>query len=180
MANVYPENEVYSKMAQSAYSLGNSLPKPVAPRQYNNLANTVKSSTPSSTNLGVVTTPYGGNTNYEGFHPGVDIANKKGTPIPSFTEGVVTEVREGQTQNPNKPSFGNYVVVKDPQGNLVRYSHLHQSFVKVGEKVNKGFNLGSMGNSGSTYSNSGGDGSHLDLRIKDAFGKYIDPTSFIK
>jgi len=45
--------------------------------------------------LGTVTTPYGGMTKYEGFHKGVDVANKKGTPIPAFASGVVTKVMNG-------------------------------------------------------------------------------------
>jgi replicative DNA helicase Mcm len=36
------------------------------------------------------------------------------------------------------------------------------------------------GNSGSTYSTSGGTGSHLDLRIRNAYGKLVDPLSFLK
>jgi replicative DNA helicase Mcm len=35
------------------------------------------------------------------------------------------------------------------------------------------------GNSGQTYSNSGGTGSHLDLRIVDAFNRYVNPNTYL-
>jgi len=129
-------------------------------------------------NLGQVSVPYGGNTRYEKFHPGVDIANKIGTQIPSFTRGKVTEVAGGKVQG--NPGYGNYVIVTDEKGNKHRYSHLNQSFVKMGQPVTRGTVLGGMGNSGQTYSNSGGTGSHLDYRIKDLYGKYLNPVSYIK
>jgi murein DD-endopeptidase MepM/ murein hydrolase activator NlpD len=49
----------------------------------------------------------------------------------------------------------------------------------VGQSVNKGQQIGSMGNTGQTYSLSGGTGSHLDYRIVDMYGKYVNPYKFI-
>jgi murein DD-endopeptidase MepM/ murein hydrolase activator NlpD len=129
--------------------------------------------------IGAVTTPFGGKTRIEKFHPGIDLANTIGTPIPAFTGGTVVEAVTGKTQN-MKGAYGNYVVVKDDQGNLHRYSHLSNEYVKVGDKVNKGQELGKMGNSGAAYSTSPtGTGSHLDYRIKSAANKYLNPNVFI-
>jgi murein DD-endopeptidase MepM/ murein hydrolase activator NlpD len=128
-------------------------------------------------NLGTVTTPYGGNTKYEATHPGIDIANEIGTKIPSFTQGKVTEIVRGQGQG--SPGYGNYIIVTDPQGNRHRYSHLNKEFVTVGQEVKRGSVLGDMGNTGQTYSVSGGTGSHLDYRIKDMYNKYVNPLTFI-
>jgi murein DD-endopeptidase MepM/ murein hydrolase activator NlpD len=127
-------------------------------------------------NLGAMTTPWGGTTKFEKFHPALDVANKKGTPIPAFTGGVITSVVTGKKQG--EKGYGNYVIVTDAQGNRHRYSHLHQSYVQVGQKVLPGQKLGAMGNTGSTYSTSGGDGTHLDYRITDARNKYINPNEF--
>lgn len=124
--------------------------------------------------LGKITTPYGGQTRNEGFHPGVDVANKNGTPIPNMASGVVTKVITGRKNGDN--NFGNQVVVKDRKGNSHMYSHLKDIFVRPGQKVKKGNITMTMGDTGASYSPSGGDSSHLDYRIVDAYGKYRDPS----
>lgn len=153
--------------------------KAVDTSRYSSLANKVAGSTPAMVGgLGQVTVPYGGNTRYESYHPGVDIANKIGTPVSSFSPGTVVDVKTGQSQG--MPGFGNYIVVEDSLGNKWRYSHLNKALVKVGQNIAAGTQIGEMGNTGSTYSVSGGTGSHLDLRIKDIYGRYINPSQLIK
>ena len=198
------ENTTYNKMnavmpavVKAAYKVGEALPPKVSPKavdisQYQNVADTVSRSTPqqapagsnngfqegANVGLGTVTTPYGGGTRFESFHPGIDIANSIGTAIKAFTPGVVTEVDTGYKQGDK--GTGNSIVIRDAQGNLQRYSHLYGTYVKVGQEVGQGTEIGTMGNSGSTYSLSGGTGSHLDYRVKNIYGKYINPTGFIK
>ena len=180
------ENKMYSGVIDSAMKLGTSFApfkakskKAVDVGQYQNLSSIAGNyRTPSSfKQLGALTTPYGGSTKYEGKHPGVDLANKIGTPIPSFTGGTVVGVESGFRKGDK--GFGNSVIVRDAQGNMVRYSHLNNAYVKVGQQVKPGAIIGAMGNTGSTYSTSGGTGSHLDLRIKDARGNYIDPNKYL-
>lgn len=127
--------------------------------------------------LGKVTKPYGGATRYEAHHPGIDIANKKGTPIPSFGNGVVTSVDTGHKSGEN--NFGNKVGITDNQGNTKYYSHLQGAYVQRGQKVHSGQPIGTMGDSGSAYSPSGGDATHLDFRVVNAFGKYQNPKKFM-
>jgi murein DD-endopeptidase MepM/ murein hydrolase activator NlpD len=127
--------------------------------------------------VGTVTTPYMGSTRYEAQHPGIDIANKTGTPIRAFSSGKVTSVSGGQSQG--SPGYGNSIIVTDAQGNQHRYSHLAQEYVKVGQPVNRGSLLGQMGNSGQSYSVSGGTGTHLDYRVRDIYNKYVNPLRFI-
>ena len=147
-------------------------------QQYSNLRGAVNKRQPQGkTNLGIVTTPYGGSTRYEGKHPGIDIANKMGTNIPSFSSGNVIDMKSGYKQGDK--GYGNYVIVQDPQGNKHRYSHLDKSYVQIGQPVTKGMAIGQMGNTGQTYSQSGGDASHLDYRIVDIYGKYINPSRFL-
>ena len=141
--------------------------QPTAIQAYSNLKN-----------IGNITTPYGGKTAYEPFHPGVDVANKRGTPVPFFADGVVTEVVKRKKNGDN--GFGNSVVVSDNQGNKHRYSHLHNAFVQPGQKVKKGQVSMQMGDSGSSYSPTGGDSSHLDYRIVSAYGKYKNPLTYLK
>lgn len=128
--------------------------------------------------MGSVTTPFGGQTKFEGFHHGIDIANKIGTSIKAFSPGTVKEVITGLKKGDK--GYGNYIIVEDPYGNKHRYSHLAQSFVRVGDPIKTGENIGTMGATGSTYSTSGGTGSHLDYRIRDVAGRYLDPYSYLQ
>lgn len=122
---------------------------------------------------GKITTPYGGKTRGESFHPGIDIANASGTPIPAFADGIVTTV------GPKTNGFGNVVTIKDTGGNVHQYGHLQKAVVKPGMKVKKGQQIANMGKSGNSYSPSGGDPSHLDLRIASPDGKWKNPISYI-
>lgn len=176
-------NKIVKGFQRAASSLG---PRPskdkavqlevssVSPSNYSSLSSKVST---EISKLGNISVPYGGSTKYEKFHPAVDIANKYGTPVPFYSSGKITEVVTGKRRG--DPWSGNYVVVVDDQGNKWRYSHLSSSYVKVGDTVQKGQVGMAMGNSGYTYSPSGGDASHLDLRIKNAYGKYISPYSLI-
>lgn len=180
------ENQTFNQLTSAAYSLGKSLPKNKATKQvsvpqYKNLSGVKNDATPvydKFKNLGAITVPYGGGTKYEGFHPGVDIAAPSGTTVPAFTGGKVTEVRTGVGKT-TSPSFGNYVIVTDPSGAKHRYSHLSQEWVKLGDEIKPGQSIGAIGATGSVYSQSGGDPSHLDYRIMDAFNKYIDPSVYL-
>ncbi len=142
------------------------------------MENVPKKKYPNLSSLGNITTQYGGKTKYEKFHPGVDIANKKGTPIPNMEEGQVVGVKPGQKNGDQ--GFGNSILVKDKKNNVHRYSHLRDIMVKPGEMVPKNKIIGSMGDSGSSYSNSGGPSDHLDYRIVDSFGKFKNPKKYLK
>jgi len=128
--------------------------------------------------VGTQTTNWGESTKYEKFHPGIDVANKIGTPVPSTLGGVVTKIISGKKHGDN--GYGNQVEITDQWGNKHRYSHLSQQYVRVGQKVGKGQAIGAVGDSGSTYSASGsGTGAHLDYRIVDSFNKYINPYTYL-
>ena len=133
---------------------------------------------PNLKNLGTVTTPYGGQTSQEAFHPGIDIANKIGTKIPAFAGGTVTEADYGHVQGEN--NYGNSVIITDAEGNKHRYSHLNRGYVKVGDRVGAGSTIGELGNTGATSSKSGmGDGANLDYRIASRYGKYKNPLTYV-
>ena len=134
---------------------------------------------PNITSLGRVTTEYGGQTRYEKFHPAVDIANAKGTKIPSPVSGIVEDAVGGMGQG---NGYGNSVTIKDANGDRHKLSHLNVPYVRPGQSVQAGQTpIGEMGNSGSAYSPSGqGDGTHLDYRIVTAYGKYKNPMTYIK
>ena len=121
------------------------------------MARTVKD---HKTALGPITTPYGGSTRYEKFHPGIDIGAPTGSPISAYTEGKVTGLRTGQPRT-TAPSFGNYVIITDAEGNQHRYSHLHKNFVELGQQVTSGMPIGSD-------------------RIRNAYGQYVNPLKYLE
>lgn len=127
---------------------------------------------PELGNLGNITTLYGQTTKDEPFHGAIDVANANGTPIPEMKGGTVAEV--GQ-----HPSLGNYVKVKDNQGNTQQYSHLRRAFVQPGQKVNKSQIIAQMGDTGNSYSNTGGDASHLDYSVVDNSNRLVNPISYL-
>lgn len=194
MANQYPLNTSFEESMSKQKEMGSKYFKPLreavsaassrmeeAPKVEAPIQAGSMSGSPLELikNVGTLTTQYGGSTNYEKFHPGIDIANKIGTPIPFFAPGKVVDIRTGMSNTPGQGSFGNYVVVEDSMGNKHRYSHLDQAYVKVGQDVTTGQFAGTMGNTGGAYSTSGGSGAHLDFRILDAAGKYLDPNRFL-
>ena len=131
--------------------------------------------------LGKVTTPWNGKTRYENKHKGIDIANAPGTPIPAFEGGKVIGVKPGQ--KPGDNGYGNSILIRDKFGNTHRYSHLKDILVKPGEEVPKKKVIATMGDTGSAYSptsNKPGAGTHLDIRIVDAFGRYKNPSKYLK
>lgn len=180
------------KMSEVAMNVGKALgprkrsSKAVDTSKFSGVSSAVQSGasqpkqyiTPSMKKLGALTVDYGGSTKYEKFHPALDLAAKMGTPIPAWTGGRVSEVVSGKKQG--DPAYGNYIIVTDKDGNKHRYSHLQGSYVNLGDEIQKGRVIGGMGNTGQTYSVSGGDSSHLDYRIRDLYGKYVNPYQFVQ
>lgn len=181
----------FEKMSDVVKGVGRALsprkkpPKAVDMSRFGGVAESVQAKTsrpkqyitPSMKKLGALTVDYGGKTRYEKFHPGLDLAAKMGTPIPAWTGGRVSEVVGGKRQGDK--AFGNYIIVTDKSGNRHRYSHLQNSYVNIGDEIKKGRIIGGMGNTGQTYSISGGDASHLDYRVRNLYGKYISPYQFV-
>ena len=66
------------------------------------------------------------------------------------------------------PMFGNTVVVRDDEGNEFRLSHLDQINVSPGQRIGATDIIGTLGNTGNVVAGPGGDGSHLDIRVKAA------------
>ena len=124
--------------------------------------------------LGNLTTEFGGKTRNDPNHMGVDIAAAEGTPIPAMEDGVILKT---ETRN---DGAGNVAILRDKKGNIQQYSHLKQALVKPGTVVKKGQPIAQMGHSGSSYSPSGGPSDHLDLRITNAFGRYMNPLTYLR
>ena len=134
---------------------------------------------PGLKDIGVVTTPFGGATKYERFHPAIDIAAPKGVPISAPISGQVIAAVGGKRQG--DAGYGNMVTIRTKNGDRHQFGHLEAPMVSRGQQVAKGQVVGTLGNSGGSYSPSGqGDGAHLDYRIVDAYQRYKNPAPFLQ
>ena len=75
------------------------------------------------------------------FHPGLDIAASKGTPIRATADGVVTSA----AFNGN---YGNAVLIEHSSWISTRYGHLSRFAVRAGQEVRRGEVIGSVGATG--------------------------------
>jgi murein DD-endopeptidase MepM/ murein hydrolase activator NlpD len=78
-------------------------------------------------------------------HPGVDFAATRGTSVFATARGVVTDLRKGSTL---LAGYGNYIMIDHGNGIVTRYAHLEDVQVRVGQRVSKGFTIGTVGMSG--------------------------------
>jgi len=108
----------------------------------------------------------------------VDFALAKWTNIPSPITWEVVNVVTWQGKA-NSPSYGNYVDVKDSNGNIHRFAHLDWANVSIWDSVNAWDSLWKVGNSWYTLTDwwtrvptdeewKNGRWSHLDYSIKKA------------
>jgi murein DD-endopeptidase MepM/ murein hydrolase activator NlpD len=74
-------------------------------------------------------------------HFGVDIANRTGTPVFAAASGRVVLAEEQQI-------YGKVVIVHHGQGIATSYNHLHDIEVGVGDSVERGRRVGTVGSTG--------------------------------
>ncbi|MBF4459444.1 M23 family metallopeptidase [Pseudoclavibacter sp. VKM Ac-2867] len=103
------------------------------------------------------------------FHRGVDIQGIEGSaPIFAISAGTVTESAYGS-------GAGNYVTVQHANGVSTSYWHMvAPSPLKVGDKVPAGQQLGTVGDTGSSF------GGHLHLETYDQAGGKVNPVTTLK
>ncbi len=87
-------------------------------------------------------------------HWGLDLANKKNTPILAAERGVVIYTGRGFR------GFGNLVVIEHNEEWATLYAHLNKFSVKEGDTVKRGQNIGLMGRTGRAT------GVHLHFEIR--------------
>ena len=98
------------------------------------------------------------------LHMGTDIKRRAKTPILSMTDGVVKYVGY-------LPIPGYYVMIEDPFGYIYHYYHMFEltKFVKEGDKVVQGQQIGIVGSTGNSVAY------HLHLGLVTPEGKYVNP-----
>lgn len=118
---------------------------------------------------GIISSPYGirfhpiFRTRF--FHPAIDIANKRNTPIVATADGVV--VFSGWMSG-----YGNVIAIEHGHKYRTVYAHLAKSLVKKGEFVTKGQEIAKMGNTG----RSTGPHVHYELHLNK---RPINPMKYL-
>ncbi len=99
------------------------------------------------------------------FHNGIDIAASSGTPIYSSADGTVVKAQYNG-------GYGNTIEIDHGHGYRTMYAHLSGFSVSVGETVEKGQRIGSMGSTGSST------GPHLHYEVH-VNGEPVNPRQFL-
>jgi murein DD-endopeptidase MepM/ murein hydrolase activator NlpD len=80
-------------------------------------------------------------------HPGADFAAARGTAVYATGNGRIIEVVKNSTL---QAGYGNYIEINHGNGVVSKYAHLDEVYVKIGQKVPKGFVIGTVGMTGGT------------------------------
>jgi murein DD-endopeptidase MepM/ murein hydrolase activator NlpD len=107
--------------------------------------------------------PFGGRK-YE-FHPGMDIDGEQGEI--AYAAGAGTIIKAGRTGG-----YGNMIEIDHGNGITSRYGHLSRIDVQVGDKINRGDQLGAIGTTG----RSTGPHLHFEVRYND---EALNPRRFL-
>ncbi len=99
-------------------------------------------------------------------HYGIDIAAKQGTMIKSSGSGVVTMAEDDLYYT------GGTIIMDHGHGISTIYSHLENVMVSIGDKINQGDIIGTVGSTGRST------GPHLDFRL-NWFQTRLDPMSIL-
>ncbi len=99
-------------------------------------------------------------------HYGIDIAAKQGTMIKSSSSGIVTMAEDDLYYT------GGTIIMDHGHGISTIYSHLETVLVSVGDIINQGDIIGTVGSTGRST------GPHLDFRI-NWFQTRLDPMSVL-
>ncbi|MBD2499098.1 peptidoglycan DD-metalloendopeptidase family protein [Anabaena azotica] len=120
--------------------------------------------------------PYGWqinpNTGEVFFHSGVDLLAAVGTPVEAIAPGTVVFAKEQGT-------YGNLVIINHNGGLQSRYAHLDTMNVKVGQQVNKGQLLGTVGTTGQPITKQ--PHLHFEVRASSSLGWVAEnPKDYLK
>lgn len=101
-------------------------------------------------------------------HLGIDFVAPRGTNVQATGRGKVIEVRRNNLQ----AGYGTYIEIDHGHGFITRYAHLEEVFVRAGQRIEKGFTLGTVGSSGGSVA------PHVHYEvIRD--GDNVDPVHFM-
>lgn len=102
-------------------------------------------------------------------HPGVDFTSARGAAVVATGGGRVIKAIKGSTL---QAGYGNYVDIEHGNGLITRYAHLDDVTVRTGQKVDKGFTIGTVGMSGGSVA------PHVHYEIIRK-GEPVDPVPYM-
>ena len=115
-----------------------------------------------SSRFGYRSDPFSGSPK---MHNGLDFAGSKGEPVYATGNGKVIETSR------NFFGYGNEVIIDHGFGYKTRYAHLSEILVKEGQMVERGDQVGKLGNSG----RSSGPHLHYEVMYRD---RRVNPLNF--
>lgn len=116
-----------------------------------------------SSKFGVRSDPFTGKPDW---HKGIDLAAKEGTEVIAVAAGVVTWAGK-------RYGYGNLVEVNHGKGYVTRYGHSKEVLVKVGDTVEKGQAIATVGSTGRST------GPHVHFEVWFN-GKTVDPMKYVQ
>ena len=159
---VTPPEEVYKRIKDENYRIGEA-------RAINSNLIFFKNKFIMPVN-GIVTGVYGSQRILNGKprwpHYGIDIAAKQGTKIKASGSGIITMAEDDLYYT------GGTVIMDHGHGISTIYSHLEKVMVRVGDEINQGDIIGTVGSTGRST------GPHLDFRI-NWFQTRLDPMTVL-
>jgi murein DD-endopeptidase MepM/ murein hydrolase activator NlpD len=125
-----------------------------------------------SGDIGYFIRPVDGGLNWgelhdSGYMSAVDISKSCGAPIYAAAEGTV--VRVGSSEYYSN-GYGGYVLISHPNGSRTIYAHNATNLVDVGDGVEQGQQIATVGNTGLTY---GSTGCHVHFGVAGASNPFI-------
>ncbi|TVP69150.1 MAG: M23 family peptidase [Leptolyngbya sp. LCM1.Bin17] len=124
----------------------------------------VASDLPISSEFGLRPNPFGGRS-YE-MHEGIDFAGPVGKPVLATADGVVVVAEYDR-------GYGNYVKIDHGYNYETLYAHLSELAVTIGDRVQRGDVLGTVGSTGRSS------GPHLHYGIYRN-GQAVNPRYYLK
>ena len=159
---VTPPEEVYKRIKDENYRIGEA-------RAINSNLIFFKNKFIMPVN-GIVTGVYGSQRILNGKprwpHYGIDIAAKQGTKIKASGSGIITMAEDDLYYT------GGTIIMDHGHGISTIYSHLEKVMFRVGDKINQGDIIGTVGSTGRST------GPHLDFRI-NWFQTRLDPMTVL-
>lgn len=110
--------------------------------------------------VGYYLKPVVGASKTQGIHGynGIDLGAKTGTNVLASAAGEVIISRISGWNG----GYGQYIVIKHPNGTQTLYAHLSQNYVSAGQQVSQGQVIGAVGNTGRST------GAHLHFEVRGA------------
>ena len=114
-----------------------------------------------------LTSEFGYRTFDNAFHKGIDLGTN-GSTIPTYAADAGTVIVAE-----HNASAGNWIVIDHGNGLVTKYMHHSHIFVSVGDKVEKGQQIGLTGNTGNSF------GIHLHFQVEEN-GIAVDPSIYFE